>query len=156
MPITGVSHIGICVRDLEESLGFYRDVLGFQPVARMTDIDHADVARLLELDELSMELVFVERDGTRIELIHIQDPPPSGGGKRPFNRVGFTHLSLTVADFDEELDRLRALGASLLEDTIGSSPDSNARFAFILDPDGNRIEIFGAIDENERKPWELG
>ena len=90
MAITGFSHIGICVRDLEASVRFYRDVLGFQLVARMSGIDHPDVARLLELEKLAMELVFVERDGMRIELIRIASPTPSGGGKGPFNRVGFT------------------------------------------------------------------
>ena len=30
MKATGVSHIAVCVRDLEESLGFYRDVLGMK------------------------------------------------------------------------------------------------------------------------------
>ena len=121
MAITGFSHIGICVRDLEASVRFYRDVLGFQLVARMSGIDHPDVARLLELEKLAMELVFVERDGMRIELIRIASPAPSGGGKGPFNRVGFTHLSVKVTDFDMELHRLRALGVSLLENTIGST-----------------------------------
>jgi glyoxylase I family protein len=102
-----------------------------------------------------MDLVFIERDGLRIELIHFREPVPSGGGKEPFDRIGFTHLSVKVADFDAELDRLRGLGIDLLEQTIGSSPDSNARFAFVLDPDGNRIELFGAIDERARKPWEF-
>ncbi len=121
----------------------------------MNEIDAPDVARLLELDDLDMDLVFIERDGLRIELIHFRDPIPSGGGKGPFDRIGFIHLSVKVADFDAELDRLRGLGIDLLEQTIGSSPDSNARFAFVLDPDGNRIELFGAIDERARKPWEF-
>ncbi|MCR9095744.1 MAG: VOC family protein [bacterium] len=156
MPITGVSHHGICVHDLEASLHFYCEVLGFDRVAHMTGIDDPEVGRLLELDDLSMELAFVELDGFRVELIHIRNPPPSGGGKGAFHRVGFTHLSVRVADFDAELDRLRALGVPMLENTIGASAGSNARFAFVLDPDGNRVELFGAIDETERKPWELG
>jgi lactoylglutathione lyase len=155
MSITGVSHIGLCVRDLETSLRFYQDVLGFEVLARMPGIRQPDVANLLELDDLSMDLVFIERDTLRIELIHIHDPVATGGGKSAFNRIGFTHLSVKVAHFDTELERLRKLGVSLIEKTIGSSPDSNARFAFILDPDGNRIELFGAVDEQARKPWEL-
>ena len=122
MPITGVSHLGLCVRDLEASLHFYCEVLGFDRVAYMTGIDDPEVGRLLELDDLSMELAFVERDGFRVELIHLRNPTPSGGGKGAFHRVGFTHLSVKGADFDAELDRLRALGVPLLENTIGPAP----------------------------------
>jgi catechol 2,3-dioxygenase-like lactoylglutathione lyase family enzyme len=155
MAITGVSHIGICVRELERLLRFYCDVLGFEIVTRIPGVEQADVARLLELRDLDMGLVFVERDGMRIELIAIANPAPTGGGKGVFNGVGFTHLSVKVADFDAELARMRKLGVELLEHTIGASTDSNARFAFVLDPDGNRIELFGAIDEAKRKPCEL-
>jgi hypothetical protein len=69
--------------------------------------------------------------------------------------VGYTHLSLKVLEFDAELDRLREAGVAVLEDTIGQQDASNARFAFILDPDGNRVELFGAVDETGRKAWEM-
>ena len=45
MTITGVSHIGLCVRDREASLRFYTEVLGFMPLVRMNEIDAPDVAR---------------------------------------------------------------------------------------------------------------
>ena len=35
MSIQRLSHIGICVSDLQRSLGFYRDALGFRELSRI-------------------------------------------------------------------------------------------------------------------------
>ncbi|KAB8321112.1 hypothetical protein SD81_006350 [Tolypothrix campylonemoides VB511288] len=32
--ITGINHINLSVKDLEESFKFYQEVLGFQPIAK--------------------------------------------------------------------------------------------------------------------------
>jgi lactoylglutathione lyase len=154
MTIEGVSHFGLCVTDLDEALHFYCDVLGFKAIRR-SDTTSSEVAKLLELSDLKMSLTFIEMDGTRLELIHFDTPAPVGGGKGPFNRVGYTHLSLKVLEFDVELDRLREAGVTVLEDTIGQVDESNARFAFILDPDGNRVELFGTIEDSGRKAWDM-
>jgi len=154
MAIVGVSHFGLCVTNLEAALNFYCGILGFEKLQTLAT-SSPRVARLLEFGELSMSLTFIEREGTRLELIHFDSPSALGGGKGPFNRVGYTHLSLKVLDFDAELERLRNAGVTVLEDTNEREPASNARFAFVLDPDGNRVELFGAIDESARKPWEI-
>src|SRR5262245_13714451 len=154
MAIVGVSHFGLCVTNLEAALYFYCEILGFKRLRTMATSSR-EVARLLELDDLSMSLTFIEMDGTRLELIKFDEPSPLGGGKGPFNRVGYTHLSLKVLDFDAVLARLRRAGVAVLENTIAQETASNARFAFVLDPDGNRVELFGAVDEGARKPWEI-
>lgn len=155
MAIAGISHMGLCVTNLDAALTFYCDILGFEKVQRFDVDGSATVQNLLELDRLEMSLTFIERDGLRIELIDIANPRPTGGGKGPFNRVGYTHLSVKVTDWENELNRLRTAGVDLLEETIGTEPGSNSRFAFILDPDGNRVELFGMIDETARAPWDL-
>lgn len=155
MAITGVSHIGLCVSDVDRSLDFYCAKLGFTPLTRYRVQDDDQVRKLLELDELDFELAFVERDGLRIELIHFDRPRALAHPDDAFNRLGFTHLSVHVADFDATLASLARQGVAIREATIGRHDASNARFAFCTDPDGNRVELFGAIDESARKPWEL-
>ena len=155
MAIAGVSHMGLCVSNLEESLRFYCDILGFRKIQAF-QVDGAEtVEQLLELRDLRMSLTFIELDGQRIELINIANPSASGGGKGDFNRIGYTHLSVKEKDWEAELDRLRAAGVNVLEHTIGAQPASNSRFAFILDPDGNRVELFGMVDEAGHAPWDL-
>ena len=155
MTIAGVSHMGLCVTNLDAALKFYCDILGFRKVQAFAVNGAPAVQNLLELDDLAMTLTFIELDGQRIELIEIANPRPTGGGKGGFNRVGYTHLSVKVVDWDAELARLRAAGVNVLEHTIGAQAESNARFAFILDPDGNRVELFGMIDEAGHAPWDL-
>lgn len=154
MAIIGVSHIAVCVSDLDRSLDFYCGVLGFELRQRIPVRDDDNVRQLLELDELDMELAFVERDGVRIELVCLARPRPLPRPDDAFNRLGLTHLSMFVSDFDATLASLVARGVAVRPATIGNHPASNARFAFCTDPDGTRIELFGAIDETAGTPWE--
>ena len=73
MPIEALAHVGICVADLPRSTAFYRDALGFTEVHRM-DARGDDAERLLELDDVVLEAVYLERDGTVIELLHYEHP----------------------------------------------------------------------------------
>ena len=68
MPIQRFSHVGICVSDLDRSLAFYRDALGFHEVGRL-DVTGDAPETLLGLRDVDLEAVFLERDGVRIELI---------------------------------------------------------------------------------------
>ena len=73
------SHVGLCVRDLERSLRFYRDGLGFREVSRL-EIAGAPTAELLELPDVRLEARFLERDGLRLELLRYATPAPTAGG----------------------------------------------------------------------------
>jgi catechol 2,3-dioxygenase-like lactoylglutathione lyase family enzyme len=63
------SHVGICVSDLDRSLAFHRDALGFREVGRL-DVTGEAPETLLGLRDVALEAVFLERDGVRIELLH--------------------------------------------------------------------------------------
>ena len=145
MTVTNVSHFGICVSDLDKSIQFYCAVLGFKETRRRKVTDE-QVRRLLEFDEpLDMELVFVEMGDVRLELIHLKRPKPLPRASDDFNRLGFTHLSVWVDDFDATIAQLERAGVAVRQHTIGSYTEANRRFAFCSDPDGQRVEIFAAL-----------
>lgn len=136
-----LTHIGLCVSDLDASLRFYRDRLGFREVSRL-DVAGAAAERLLELAPLALRAVWLERDGTRVELLHYAKPGHAGDATpAPMNRLGLTHLSLRVADLDATLSELRGAGVRVLEATRVEIPEAGARAAFVTDPDGTRIEL---------------
>ena len=136
-----VSHIGICVSDWRRSLRFYHDVLGFRYLHEL-EVSGQPASRLLELEEVELRAVYLEREGVRIELLHYEQPAPvAGPTPRPMNQLGFTHLSLRVDDLDETLQELREAGVEVRADTRIEIPAVHTKAVFICDPDGASIEL---------------
>lgn len=137
--VVAVSHIGLCVTDLDRSRRFYRDGLGFQEVAQFEV--GPEFARVMEVEgELSLTSVFLRRDGVSIELLGYRSPAVEGDGtRRRMTQLGLTHLSLLVQDVDAVAERLRSLGGTVLPTTRLSA--ASGEFVYCLDPDGIRIEL---------------
>src|ERR1019366_1452767 len=96
---TTFSHLGICVTDLERSMRFYCEGLGFVPAESHAVGD--EFGRLMELDGVSLRSQFVRRDAVAIELLHFTTPDQIGEPvRRPMNQLGLTHLSIRVDDVD--------------------------------------------------------
>ncbi len=144
MTVQRLSHIGICVSDLERSLAFYRDALGFRELGSL-DVSGEEASTLLELPGVVLRAVYLERDGTRIELLHYAEPGHCGDAKPgAMNRLGLTHLSLRVDDLGATLAALERAGAHTLPHTRIENPAFSASAAFVTDPDGTRIELVEA------------
>lgn len=144
MSIRRFSHVGICVADLDRSLAFYRDALGFTEVGRL-DVAGDAPETLLALADVDLEAIFLERDGVRIELLHYRSPAHRGtGDPRPMNALGLTHLSLRVDDLAAAITALEAAGARVLHTTRTWNPELASGAVFALDPDGTRIELIAS------------
>ena len=66
------SHLGICVSDLERSMRFYCEGLGFE-LAQSHTVGR-EFGRLMEVDDVVLQSRFVRRDGVSIELLHFDSP----------------------------------------------------------------------------------
>ena len=136
------SHFGICVRDLDRSLRFYCDGLGFEPAESHAIV--SEFARLMDLEDVAVTSQFIRRGPTAIELLAFTDPAPAGdGGRRPVHRLGLTHLSFRVHDLEATLERLVELGGAVVASSrtvidLGGTP---LRFVYCTDPDGVRVEL---------------
>lgn len=141
MSVQRLTHIGICVRDPERSLRFYRDGLGFTYLSDLR-IAGQPTATLVQLQPLDLHAYYLERDGTRIELLHYVSPGTVGSDlPRPMNQLGLTHLSLRVTNLPAALASLGALGGRVLEQTRIANPAFQAAAVFVTDPDGTLIEL---------------
>jgi len=135
-----LTHLGVCVSDLNRSLVFYREALGFHEVGRL-EVGSEATATILEVDGAKLELVYMERDGWRIELLHYSTPGHEGSGeRRSMNALGLTHLSFAVDDLDCVAESVARYGGSILAHTSAVFQSGN-RGLFALDPDGTRIEL---------------
>jgi len=144
MSLLRLTHIGICVSDWERSLHFYRDLLGFTYRSEL-QIAGEPTDTLLQLPNVELRAIYLERDGTRIELLHYESPGHRGDGTpRAMNALGLTHLSFRVDNLAATLDTLEAAGVRILEPTHIDFPAFAAAAIMIADPDGTLIELVQA------------
>ncbi|HET9636618.1 MAG TPA: methylmalonyl-CoA epimerase [Gemmatimonadaceae bacterium] len=99
---TRVSHIGIAVEALAETLPFFRDVLGL----RETPLDDADGASIvgLQAGEPLVELLEAENEESPIARFIAKRGP------------GIHHICFSVDDLDETMERCRRAGVRLIDE----------------------------------------
>jgi catechol 2,3-dioxygenase-like lactoylglutathione lyase family enzyme len=68
------------------------------------------------------------------------------------NEYGLTHLSFRVADLDAVVAGLRAAGERVLDDTILRFPEFGSAACFVVDPDGQLIELVQAPGDPAAPP----
>jgi catechol 2,3-dioxygenase-like lactoylglutathione lyase family enzyme len=137
-----ISHIGICVSDLAVSLRFYCEGLGFTEVASHEVGE--EFAVLMEVEGVRLRSRMIAKDGVTLELLGFDVPGVTGdGGRRPMNRIGFTHLSLKVDDVEGTAAVIESLGGVVVRSTRTTFAfgDSTLDFLYCTDPDGVRIEL---------------
>ena len=133
-----INHVGHCVTDLERSVRFYVDGLGFEEQRRLQPPDGL-TSKLLRVPEpVGLTAVYLGMGSFVLELLHFDRPGNDPQRERDFTEPGLTHLSLTVDDIPATCARLVELGGAVLDDT-------NLGMAVLLrDPDGQLIELLAA------------
>jgi catechol 2,3-dioxygenase-like lactoylglutathione lyase family enzyme len=135
------SHFGICVTDLERSLRFYCDGLGFKAAERydLQDTQAPGLDRALEVAS-GVDLVsqFIRKDDMAIELLYYRSPQPFGSASASRGQIGITHLSFYVDDVEAAAAKLVANGGTILPATRANP---GVELVFVTDPDGVRVEL---------------
>lgn len=140
--VTAVSHIGLCVSDLERSLRFYTEGLGFE-LAEGWDIP-SKMAPLAEVEPpMACRSQMIVKGSARLELLGWTKPEVEGAALERRNQIGFTHLSMFVDDIRSVADRLVELGGTELTHTQLHipMPSGSQDVLFLADPDGVRVEL---------------
>ena len=125
-----LGHVVFYVKDLDQSVAFYRDLLGFQEVGRIFN----GAAAALTAGRTHHELL----------LIQVGDVP----GPPPGPRRGLYHIGIKVGD---SLDELRAAKRDLERAGItitGMSDHTVSQSLYLHDPDGNEVELYVDADES--------
>ena len=138
------SHVGLCVADLERSLRFYCEGLGFAR-AEGYDLDGATLDgldRALEVPgPVRLRSQMITLADLKIELLHFTSPRAEGAPSEHRNQLGFTHCSFIVDDVDAVAARLVELGGTIQPST---RTVLETDIVFVADPDGTRVELMGA------------
>jgi catechol 2,3-dioxygenase len=133
-PRVDIGHVHLKVADIERSLGFYRDVLGFDVKAQM-----GDAAAFIAAGDYHHHLglnTWESRGGS---------PPPPG-------TTGLYHVAIRYPDrrtLADAVRRLEAAGISL----DGASDHGVSEALYLRDPDGNGVELYR---DRPREEWPRG
>ncbi|GMW00937.1 MAG: hypothetical protein AMXMBFR84_20740 [Candidatus Hydrogenedentota bacterium] len=144
-----VDHINIVVSDLERSVRFYTEVLGFRETRR-AHLEGAWIESIVGLKGVSADVVFVVPEGgePRFELIQYHMPQGATVPETALpNTVGLRHVALRVSDIELMVDRIRRSGACVFADPVtvpGSVVKHDAghkSLCYFRDPDGVILEL---------------
>lgn len=142
MQANGLYHAVLYVKDLQRSVAFYRDLLGFEPIgeafggraAAFRGADHRTHHELL-----------------LIEVGDAPGPDDAWGGAVQGPRRGLYHLGIKVGD---SLEDLRAAKAELEAAGVaidGASDHTVTWSLYLRDPDGNELELYA---DNPDVDWD--
>ena len=123
MAILKFEHVGVQVKNIEESIEFYTQKVGLELIETLPHTDP------------SLKLAFLGLEGNVIvELIQGYNSNLPNEGK-------VHHFALAVDGIEEEFERLKSAGVSFVEENIVTLPNG-ARYLFFYGPDKEWIEYY--------------
>lgn len=143
---TPIHHAAILVSNLEKSLHFYRDILGWKVLFNDT-LSIPNTAELMDLPEIEGLTVMLQKDDKTfngmIELIEISkpkpEPSPKGAG---FRMTGLRMLSFRVDHITKVYNALSDKGVIFISPPRQLNWDKySIKACMFTDPDGVLIEI---------------
>lgn len=139
-----IRHVGLVVANLEKSLEFWCDTMGFVVSRQMVESGpHIDA--MLGLRDVRVTTVkLAAPDGNLLELLHFHSHPDKQKWVGNPCSTGFTHIALTVKDLDETLRRLKLVGASVPA-APQLSPDGQVKVIYASGPEGVLLELVEVI-----------
>lgn len=137
MRILGLDHIVLRVRDMERMIGFWRDALGC-PVEKI---------------QAELGLVHIRAGTALVDLVDLDGPLGRQGGRAPAAEGrNLDHFCLRVDPFDPVAIRRRLQELGIVADPPKRrfGAEGYGESIYLTDPEGNRIELKGASEPENR------
>jgi catechol 2,3-dioxygenase-like lactoylglutathione lyase family enzyme len=141
--VTGTIHTGLQVSDLETSLGFYRDLLGFEVTATRVACEPY-LAELVGYPGVELHVAFLRFPASEhilelLEYRNVPRQPVDTGTANP----GTAHVCVSVDDLRAVHSTLRDAGVEFVSEPVlvTSGPNKGRIAVYAKDPDGIRVEF---------------
>ncbi len=148
-------HIGMIVKDLDQSMKFYKDVVGMVQVDTTEFSVDADFGKKSGLtDSLPIHVQVLKlgkgENATQLKLMTFggQAQPQPQENEFIHSHTGIQYITIMVSDLTPILERIKKHKVKLLGDTPIAMGDSH--FVLIKDPDGTFVELIGPMKEAKK------
>jgi lactoylglutathione lyase len=139
-----VHHVGLTVRNLERSVGFYRDLLGCSVVMQQEKTG-GYLAEIVGYPGASVKMAHLRAPSGEliIELFEYVDPRSIDADLEPA-KVGNAHVCFLLPDLDAVHERLAGHDVVFLSPpvTIDTGVNAGGKGLYLRDPDGITLELF--------------
>lgn len=130
-------HTGLSVRDMERSLGLYRDILGMEIEFDVMIEDIPEFGTIIGLPGVRERIVMLRLNNCRIELFQFFEPKGRNIERRQCD-IGYMHVAFVVDELEELCGRLEANGIEFYSKAEDLGP---FRVIFFKGYDGETIEL---------------
>ena len=132
-------HVALSVRDLDASIAFYRDLLGFE-VRRVIDAPpEMNLGAIAGLPACTARIAHLFQGPLMLELFHYRDPAGRPAGDRTQADHGFSHLGFRCADIRGDVERLRQAGVDMVGELVEFRPQVWVQYFY--GPDREVLEL---------------
>lgn len=144
--LTELHHVGLTVSDIEESIRFYRDTLGFEMIGRRPRVTADYISKQTGYDGVEMSVASFKPTPDSVQSLEVvqyltQNGEPSD---QATNRPGNSHICFLVDDLMSCYEELKTKGVRFKSDPvrITAGPNEGGLVVYLLDPDGHPLEMF--------------
>ncbi|MGQ3683911.1 MAG: VOC family protein [Candidatus Loosdrechtia sp.] len=147
--IHAIDHINLVVSDLERSVRFYTELLGFKEIRR-AHLEGEWIESIVGLKDIHADVVYVVTPGgePRLELLCYKTPKGNAVPVNSFaNTIGLRHIALRVKDIHATVNRLKKAGVPFISGPVPVPPSTITHDAghkilcYFHDPDGVLLEL---------------
>lgn len=140
--MVSLRHVGVVITDVEKSLQFYRDILGFK-VHKMADESGEFLDSFLGIRGTKVKTIkMADVNNNILELLHFESHPEKSDDNKAksLTEIGCSHFALNVKQIDSLYNTLTKQGIEF-NHAPQVSPNGKVKVAFCRDPDGTFIEM---------------
>ena len=137
--IQSLGHVGLGVSNLEQSLKFYRDVMGMEVLMELTITDDR-IARVIGISGAQCRIVHLKLGDGILELFEYSNP--IGINKVKDMRqcdCGLIHIGFEVNEFHKHVARFKEMGLEFLGEPVEFR--LGVWVVYLCGPDGEVIEL---------------
>jgi catechol 2,3-dioxygenase-like lactoylglutathione lyase family enzyme len=144
--VLSTNHTSFTVSNLDRTVGFFTDALGFELLSRAPR-DPAAIEKITGVKGGDVVIAYIQGPGHRLELIEYVGPADRGAVyPRPCD-VGFAHVAYDVDDIEAAVAAAKRHEVIVINEihTINAGPNAGRRVVYLRDPDGITVEFIETL-----------